>query len=486
MHSYDVIIVGAGPAGSALAAHLARQGVGALLLDKSRFPRDKVCGEMLNARAMRSLDGLGCLDEIEALGYTKIHGCTVTLNDEIASQGRMPQLPGCKDYAYAIPRLVLDEIIFRQARRLGAKALEDCRVLGFRAGPRGLVVEALHDGEQITLECRMVVGADGAESTVARIADLAMRDERYTGVAMRSYGEGYPFDDAVLYFDRDFFPGLGWAFPSRDGRFNIGVGMMAETVKRDRVKLRAFYDRILGRFEQTARRSGFEPRVDEPQGWALKNYGGARANFFERGLLIGDAGCFADPLTGEGIPVALETAELAAETIREAIATNDFSAASLESYEHRWRDRYDLDSLLADYIMTACRNPHLADLLMDSLRLLNRAADRDQKYAAIAAGVYTGVLPLREVLSLDFVMRPLLNGPRFWMDTLDVSSERPLADLMRQARKSLDQSMAAWRGLLSDSESSLAWWLELQEKQLRLLELMARQGTRSSATHPTS
>ena len=172
--------------------------------------------------------------------------------------------------------------------------------------------------------------------------------------------------------------------------------------------------------------------------------------------------------------MALETAGLAAETLRAAHTAKDYSAAFLSRYETAWRERYDLDSLLADYILTVSRNPHLIDLMMDSLKVMNRIADRDETYALTAAGVYTGILRLREVFSPQFMLRPMLNGPGFWSDVLDLSRERPVADLVGQMWRGVDLSLTAMRAMLDDSERSVDWWLELNRKQMRLVEVLAR------------
>ncbi len=481
MRTNDVIIVGAGPAGSALAIHLARAGVDALLVDKKRFPRDKVCGELLNPRAIRSLAELGCLDEIQARGHARVRRCSVVLDGEVASSGVLPKVEGCDDYAHFVPRFELDEIIFRRAQQAGARTLEECQVVDFSVDSGGVTVAAL-DGDEgpISLRGRVLVGADGAESTVARSAGLAMQDERYTGVAMRSYGEGYPFEEALLFFDRDFFPGLGWAFPLKDGRFNLGVGMMSETIKRHRVRLKEFYERIAAFLCRQAAAEGWQARPGVPQGWALKNYGGVGANYFEGGLLIGDAGCFADPLTGEGIPVALETAEMAARTLQRAVAADDFSAASLADYERRFRERYDVDCSVADLIHTVCRNPHYADFFMTALRAMNETGNRDERYALKAAGIYCGIVAMREALEPEFFMSPLVQWPQIWSQVLGISDERSVSDLARRAADGLSWSLAAWRGMLEDPEWSRDWWLEVSSKQLRLLQTLAGASLRRS------
>ncbi|MDX1500803.1 MAG: NAD(P)/FAD-dependent oxidoreductase [Thermoanaerobaculia bacterium] len=474
MKTYDAVIVGAGPAGSALAIHLARAGLDALLVEKERFPRDKVCGEMMNPRAIRHLEDLGCFSRVEALGYDKIRSGTVFLDGVLEMTGALPAVEGCVDYAHAVPRRVLDEIIFRGAQSAGAGTLEGCRIQGFEVGPDAVEIDArLEGGERLRLEARLIVGADGSESTVARLAGLAMRDDRYVGIGIRSYGEGFPLDGAILSWDREYLPGLAWVFPSKDGCFNIGVGTIAEPAKRSEMRLRDYFDRTVDLVTKLGRERGFAPRVEPPRGWALKSYGGARRNYFERGLLIGDAGSFADPLTGEGIPMALETARLAAETIQAAVAAGDFSEGRLAAYEGRWRQRYDVDSLMADALVTISRNTHLADLMMEFLRLSLRAADRDERYAETVGGVYVGIVPISQMLRPEYLLRPLTYGPETWRAILGLSRERPLADLARRAAEQTGVGLAAWRAMLRDPQRSLEWLREVNQKQMRVARGLA-------------
>ena len=116
----------------------------------------------------------------------------------------------------------------------------------------------------------------------------------------------------------------------------------------------------------------------------------ARRNYFERGLLIGDAGCFDGPEFGEGIPLALETAAMAAQTIREVFASNDFSAASLSRYERLWRRRYDADLAISDLVVSMSRNRYLAKVWMNWLRTITLTAAEDRAFAAKAGGVLAG------------------------------------------------------------------------------------------------
>ena len=469
MRMHDVLVVGAGPAGSALATLLAKAGLDVLLVDKARFPRDKVCGDLVSAKALAMLDQLGCLDAVVRHGYTPIASASVYLNDAEFSHARLPRVPGLPPHGHAVPRLVLDEILFRRAQAVGAETLEDCCVEGVEIARSGVTVDVRVSGRPERLAARLVVGADGAQSVVARAAGLAMDDARYVIPALRAYCRGVPFDEAVLYLDEEFFPGYAWIFPIDGDLANVGVGMVKESLTRHRLGLKDFFRRLARFVERWGARLDLPVALEHTVGWPIKTYGGARRNFFERGLLVGDAGCFVDPVSGEGIPLALETARLASETILEALARDDCSVASLAAYEHRWRARYDADLKLADLVVSLARNRHLAEVWIKGFRVMGMTATADADYANILGGIMAGLVPAREGLSFDVLVKSLEHGPRFWMDALGFTSDRPWDAFARL----LGSTAQMLRDSIDDFEWSRNWLLEVQGKWLEVLRTRA-------------
>jgi geranylgeranyl reductase family protein len=469
MRVHDVVVVGAGPAGSALGTFLAQAGLDVLLVDKARFPRDKVCGDLVSAKALAMLDQLGCLDAVVSHGYTPITSASVYLNEAEFSHARLPHVPGQSPHGHAVPRVVLDEIIFRRAQAVGAETLEDCRVESLQIERNGVTIEATVSGRPERLAARLVVGADGAQSVVARAVGLAMEDARYVIPALRTYCRGVPFHEAILYLDDDFFPGYAWIFPIEGELSNVGVGMLKEPLTRHRLGLKDFFGRLARFVEAWGARLDRPVTLEHTVGWPIKTYGGARRNYFERGLLVGDAGCFVDPVSGEGIPLALETARLASETIQDALARDDCSVASLASYERRWRARYDADLKLADLVVSLARNRHLAKVWIKGFRLMGMTATTDADYADTLGGIMAGLVPTRAGLSLDVMLKSLAHGPRFWMDVLGVTSDRPwegFARLLGSTAQMLQDSF-------DDFEWSRSWALEVQGKWLEVLRRRA-------------
>jgi geranylgeranyl reductase family protein len=469
MAAYDVIIVGAGPAGSALAIQLARRGYETLLLEKDRFPRDKVCGDFVSPRGLLFLRELGCLADVEAEGCVRIRKSTVYLNGRKLSEGYLPHLPDHPAYGYAVPRERLDEIIFRRAQAAGASTVERCRVIDLEHRAGAVRIVANVDGTTQAFDAHVIVGADGAQSTVARIAGLAMQDHRYVLASMRSYCTGLSLEETILSFEEEFFPGFAWIFPIDESRANVGVGMVSEPLTRGGTRLRQFYDKFCSFIDELARAQGRVAEISRATGWPIKTYGGARENYFERGLLIGEAACLVDPISGEGIPLALESALLAADVIDEIFEDGDFSATSLSRYETVWRDRYDPDLRVSDLIVSILRNRHLVKLWLTSFEIMSKTALLDEDYALKTGGILAGLVPNREGFSPEIVAKTLFHSPQFWMDVFDVRGEHLLLDAaIRTVELSRWESEAALH-LLADFEWFRAWLDEIDRKQRELI-----------------
>ena len=416
MTCYDVAIVGAGPAGSSLAIQLAQQGLSVLLLEKHSFPRHKTCGDLVSAKGLTLLDALGCLEPINQRKYLRLEEACTALDGRWMSRGCIPYRPGMIDHAHAVPRVILDEIMFRRSQEVGVHTEEACKVKGLTFNKDRTRVVAEQASRSVTFDARLVVGADGPHSVVARRVGLEMTDQRYIEFALRAYCHGLPFREPIMLFEEEFFPGFGWVFPISEGLTNVGVGLVAELSKKFGLDLSRFFDRLKERLTRWAMEEGWHIEIEKPTGWPIKTYGGAGHNVFERGLLIGEAGCFVDPMNGEGIPLALESAVLAAETIASAFNRGEFSHEILLQYEQNWRSAFDQDLRVSDLVVSMIRNRHLSKLWIELLKLGCKTAGSDSDYAWKMGGILAGTIPIRESLEPDVLLRPLLQTIRDWTD----------------------------------------------------------------------
>ena len=302
----DVLIVGAGPAGSAAAITLARAGVDVVLVDHHAFPREKVCGDGLIPDAHRALHRLGVLDEVMAQAQPVTH---VGL---VASRGGRADLPGT---LAVLPRRGLDDIVCRAAVRAGARMHAPVRFVA-PLEAQGMVVGArLTHGEATReIRCRWLLLASGAVPQALIAAGMARRQSP-SGVALRGYLKNESMqgriDKLEVVWHRAVAPGYGWIFPCRDGVFNIGVGVFDG---RD-TNLRTLFDAFTRAYPNARDLADGGRWVGPLKGAPLRtSLEGAR--FSRPGLLVtGEAAGSTYAFTGEGIGKAMETGMLAAEAV---------------------------------------------------------------------------------------------------------------------------------------------------------------------------
>jgi menaquinone-9 beta-reductase len=341
----DVIVVGAGPAGSAVATHLARHGLRVSLLEKSRFPREKVCGDGLTPRGTRQLIRLG-IDTSEAAGWLHNKGLRI-YGGERPFQLEWPDLADFPPYGLVRPRADLDQLLARHAVAAGASLYELSNVVEpiIDARTDRIVGVRTKDGRQFTAP--MVVAADGNSTRLSLAMGLNRRDDRPMGVAVRTYyasprhrddyleswlelWEGKPGKSALL-------PGYGWIFGMGDGTCNVGLGILNTSAAFGKTDYKDLLRRWL---QNTPEDWGFrgENMITPVRGAALP-MGFNRQPHYGRGLLlVGDAGGMINPFNGEGIAYAMESAEIAATAMAEAHQRGPGSPAAeraLQSYPTR-------------------------------------------------------------------------------------------------------------------------------------------------------
>lgn len=462
----DVVIVGAGPAGSVLAWDLARRGVRPLLLDRTSFPREKVCGDFVEPRGLRIMQAMGCLAPLERNNPrpvsrvdTFVEG-RLCYSGPIAFYGDHEQL---SSHGYVIAREELDVALLEAAVGAGAIVRESTSVTGVNASAEGVEVTARQGSRTRRYRAPLLVGADGVNSYVARSQGLAAADPRRTVVAQRAYAD-VDLSDSVGFFDESLFPGYGWIFPMRDGRVNVGVGLLSETRQRLGVRLpvlfRTFLDGLRRQHSQFAELELTSP----PIGGAVKTYGGAGRNVFDGGLLVGDAGSFVDPMTGEGITPAMESALLASRTLTRALAAGRFDARTLASYEKDFHAYFDPAWSFLDFCAAMLRNRHLARPWLKAFARGCELAQAEPEFARIAGSFFGGpeIRPFAILAQVwGRVARDILlpGGPRLprAARTGLLAGRTSLGDL-------LEWQIALSQSALSDPAWHTGWWIDMQRR----------------------
>ena len=361
----DVIVVGAGPSGSTAAYYLAQAGLNVLLIEKSRFPRDKVCGDGLTPRAVKSLIAMG-VDVSEEAGWLRNKGLRV-IGGGMRLELDWPELSSWPGYGLVRTRASLDEQLARRAQAAGAKLLEGTTVTGPVLDDSGRVVgvettaeaeekskprsrsdnaERVH-GSTVRYRARVVVAADGNSSRLSVAMGLRKRDDRPMGVAVRTYYTSPRHKDDYLeswldLWDGDrLLPGYGWIFGMGDGTSNVGLGMLNTSDAFGKTDYRELLKRWLRSMPEEW---GYveENRTEPVRGAALP-MGFNRTPHYHKGLLLaGDAAGMVNPFNGEGIAYAMESGELLARVVAQALARPTRAEAErvLRSYPEELQAAY--------------------------------------------------------------------------------------------------------------------------------------------------
>ena len=325
----DVVVVGAGPGGSTAAYHLARHGLAVLLLEKTEFPREKVCGDGLTPRAVRQLVKLG-VDTSPEAGWLRNKGLRI-LGGGVRMELDWPDLASFPGYGLTRTRLDFDELLARQAQKVGAELLTRHNVTGPLLDEAGRVVgvTARVGGETVDFRAPLVLAADGVSARLALSLGMAKREDRPIGVAVRRYYRSPArHDDEYLESWLELrsresgdklLPGYGWIFGLGDGRVNVGLGVLNSSSAWGKTNFRAMLTDWLSTTPPDWGMND-EANADGPILGAALPMGFNRVPHYTRGvMLVGDSGGMVNPFNGEGIAYAMESAELAAELAVQAL-----------------------------------------------------------------------------------------------------------------------------------------------------------------------
>jgi menaquinone-9 beta-reductase len=311
---------------------------------------------------------------------------------------------------------------------------------------------------------------------VARSVDLLANDRRHIALSQRAYAEGIDGDvgECAIYFEKDLFPGYGWMFPIRGGRVNFGVGILAESARQLDVKVPALFKTFFQKLRRSHHRCEKLKLCAPPIGGIVKTYGGAGPNYFDGGLLIGDAGSFVDPMTGEGITPAIESALIAARVITKALAQNRTDAAFLSMYETEFRRYFDPSMVFVDLCAATMRNWHFRDAWMRAAVRACAIAQKDVEFARTAGAFFGGrEMHPPSVLSEIWqktVLELLSFFPRSFSSVFGLDAKSWLSSISDW----LSWQSGWWNSVTADPVWHAQWQMDVQTKWLHALSVMTK------------
>jgi geranylgeranyl reductase family protein len=403
---YDVIIVGAGPAGCTTALCLADSGLKVAVVDKAVLPSDKICGDALSGTVMKVLKRLpGCYDEFLKL-EPKLPSWGIRF---YAPNGSMVDIPFVLEKktedpppGYICKRNIFDGFLQKKVKELtNVKIISGFSVKQIKRENGCFLIK----GEKEDLRCRFIVGADGTPSIVGRVLGGHSLNHKQYCLGARAYFTGikelHPEQFIELHFLKELLPAYLWIFPMADGVANVGLGMMYGKAKATTKSLPAIFQEIVHsdptlsmRFSE-AKMTGRAEVHGLPLGPSKKSISG------EGFLLAGDAAGLVDPFSGEGIGNAMESGVIAAEIIKEAFTAKDYTAKFLSQYDARIKKKMGRELATSHKIQRLCLHPFLFNFVV-------KKANRNKELREELTKMYTSQVVRDELKNPFFYLRMLL------------------------------------------------------------------------------
>ncbi len=404
---FDLIIIGAGPAGTSAALYAAPLGLKVLLLDKQTFPRDKICGDALSGKSMEILRDLDLAEEAQKLPGAHIHsvvfgspkGVITDIPMKSASTDGIPT-------GLVVPRKIFDAFLFEKASQTSAKIItgfnvqdileEDGQVCG---------VNGIHqaDGRGEEFRGKIVLGADGYQTLIARKKKLHDRNPDHWITAVRAYYKNVSGleHQIELHFVDEIIPGYFWLFPAGDGLANVGLGIVQSALQKRPFNLKKAMDNII-KSKSFAERFEQAEAVSKTEGWNLPAASIRRKNFGNGFMLLGDAAGLIDPFTGEGIGNAMVSGKHAAETAAKAVEAGRFDAGMLAEYDRKLWNHIGAEARTSTLLQKIGRNKMLLNMV------INKAAGSAHVRETLS-GMMANTIPRKKLANPLFYMKLLFS-----------------------------------------------------------------------------
>lgn len=383
-YDYDIIVIGAGPAGAATTLYAARAGLNVLLLDKSAFPRDKTCGDAISRESVQHLQHLGLKEDFMNLHPLPVIGAVCYAPDGTSVRYDLPGTAADGHaFMYICPRKEFDHLLVNAAQYCADIRLSH-RVHDFLFSDNQLcgVKYSEASGYENTATAPVIVGADGYNSVTRKMLSGVQFEPQHMSVAMRGYYadvEGLN-EDIEIHFPAQLLPGYLWIFPVNNNRANVGIITLHTNLKKRNQTIRQLFDSLI-HGSYLKKRFSKAQLLRPKKGWHLPLASKTIPTSGNGFILVGDAAGLVDPLSGEGIGNALRSAQVAGDFLKKICREKDYSAGRLREFDHLLFQKINRSELKLHYrLQLLSRRPSLINFLVRRIARNNKMHQLLQSY----------------------------------------------------------------------------------------------------------
>ncbi len=361
MDSTPICIIGAGPAGATASMFLSKRGINHTIIDKAIFPRDKICGDAIDAVCMRVMNAYSRSLVEEMLLQPKIFNPSqgvkfVSPNGQVATCYHKPSNNDIPSAMYFVAkRFDFDSFLVNKLNPNYADIHLGTTVIDVEHQKDGNVVTYVKGGVTKQLFTKLLLGADGDHSIVLKKLNNRKIDRNYYAAAVRMYCkniQGISPDNLIeLFYLKNIPLGYLWIFPLADNVCNVGMGLASNHAGSQKYNLIKEFENIITTDKVLAPRFANCERLESPKGWGLPLAGGKRALVGNHYLLLGDTGSLINPLNGEGIGSAMISGWAAAAFAERALINNQYDAHSMQDYQKQATYRLNTETNLYNHFV---------------------------------------------------------------------------------------------------------------------------------------
>lgn len=407
IYEFDLIIVGAGPAGFSCAYQLRNQNLKIIIIDQATFPRDKICGDALSADVVNQLyrmdSSLG--EKFESFAQ-KIgsHGVRFVAPNHAFLDINYQNPNHGNAAGYISKRIDFDHFLFQQMKnQSNLEILLAEKVLDITKAANGIELRT----DKRVVNAQMIIGADGAHSIVNRkLGSIKVEKDHYCA-GIRQYFEGvtgfHTNHYIELHFYKELLPGYFWIFPLPNGQANVGLGMLSSEVSKRKLDLKKELGKLIESKPDLKERFKNAKELEKPQGFGLPIGSKKRPLSGERFLLLGDAASLIDPFTGEGIGNALRSGRIASEYIIKVFENQDFTANCLRQYDHMVYHKMWNELRISRKIQMLLRFPKLFNFVVNK-------ANNNSSVRTLLTSMLDNVDLKKELVKPGFYVKLLFGG----------------------------------------------------------------------------